>query len=91
MKPGESLGLWFVRRSGGGTLNRGDREPYRLEDATLGSDFHDELRSQLTATALVAVAPLADTEVRGQVLEEGLKAVAAKLSQSTGGLHNRRF
>ena len=32
---GESLSLWFVPRSGEGTLDRGDR-PYRLEDVTLG-------------------------------------------------------
>ena len=78
-KSGESLSLWFVPRSGEGTLDRGDR-PYRLEDVTLGADFHDDLRSQLTATALVAVAPLANTEVRGQVLEKGLKDTAEKLS-----------
>ena len=34
-KSGESLSLWFVPRSGEGTLDRGDR-PYRLEDVTLG-------------------------------------------------------
>ena len=78
-KSGESLSLWFVPCSGEGTLNRGDLT-YRLEDVTLGADFHDDLHSQLTATALVAVAPLANTEVRGQVLEKGLKDAAEKLS-----------
>ena len=78
-KSGESLSLWFVPRSGEGTLDRGD-QTYRLEDVTLGADFHEDLRSQLTATALVAVAPLANTEVRGQVLEKGLKDATEKLS-----------
>ena len=88
-KSGESLSLWFVPRSGEGTLDRGD-QTYRLEDVTLGADFHDDLRSQLTATALVAVAPLANTEVRGQVLEKGLKDAAEKLSSLLEGSHNRR-
>ena len=35
---------------------------------------------ELTATALVAVAPLANTEVRGQVLEKGLKDATEKLA-----------
>ena len=34
--------------------------------------------AELTVTALVAVAPLANTEVRGQVLEKGLKDVARR-------------
>ena len=78
-KSGESLSLWFVPHSGEGTLDRGDR-PYTLEDVTLGADFHDDLHSQLTATALVEVAPLANTEVRGQVLKKGLEDTAEKLS-----------
>ena len=61
------------------SLDRGD-QTYRLEDVTLGSDFHDDLRTQLTATALAAVAPLANSEVRGQVLEKGLEDAAEKLS-----------
>ena len=76
---GESLSLWFVPRSGGGTLDRGD-QTYRLEDVTLGPDFHDDLRTQLTATALAAVAPLANSEARGMVLEKGLEDAAEKLS-----------
>ena len=78
-EPGKSLSLWFVPRSGESTLDRGD-QTYRLEDVTLGSDFHDDLHTQLTATALVAVAPLANTEVRGQVLEKGLEDATEKLS-----------
>ena len=78
-KSGESLSLWFVPRSGEGTLDHGDLT-YRLEDVTLGPDFQDDLRAQLTATALAAVAPLANTEVRGQVLEKGLKDATEKLS-----------
>ena len=76
---GKSLSLWFVPRSGEGTLDHGD-QTYRLEDVTLGADFHDDLRAELTATALAAVAPLANTEVRGQVLEKGLKDATEKLS-----------
>ena len=57
-KSGEVLSLWFVPRSGDGTLGRGD-QPYKLEDVTLGPDFHDDLRAQLTAAALTTVAPLA--------------------------------
>ena len=78
-KPGEVLSLWFVPRSGKGTLERGDH-PYRLEDVTLGKDFHIDLRTQLTTLALTAVAPLADNEVRGQVLEKGLWDATARLS-----------
>ena len=66
-KSGEVLSLWFVPRLGDGTLSRGD-QPYKLEDVTLGKDFHDDLRAQLTALALASVAPLAETEMRGRVL-----------------------
>ena len=78
-KPGEVLSLWFVPRSGEGTLDRGDY-PYKLEDVTLRKDFHDDLRAQLTAVALAAVAPLAGNEVRGRVLEKGLRGVTEQLS-----------
>ena len=78
-KPGEALSLWFVLRSGDGTLSRGD-QPYELDRSTLGLDFHDDLRAQLTAMALATVAPLTDTEVRGKILEEGLKEVTEKLA-----------
>ena len=78
-KPGETFSLWFVPRSGDGTLGRGDR-PYKLEDATLGPDFHDDLRAELAALALAAVAPLADTETRGRVLGEGLTEATDKLT-----------
>ena len=69
-KPSEALSLWFVPRLGEGTLERGDQS-YKLDDVTLGADFHDDLHAQLTTFALAAVAPLAQTETRGQVLEEG--------------------
>ena len=83
-RPGEILSLWFVPRSSTGTLGRGDT-PYRLEDVTLGADFHDDLRAQLTAAALAAVAPLADNEALGRVLEEGLRDAADKLSKLLDG------
>ena len=41
-------------------------------------------RTQLAAVALAAVAPLADTEVRGRVLEKGLRNAAEKLSNLLG-------
>ena len=74
-----SLNLWLVPRSSDGTLGRGD-QPYLLTNVTLGEDFRDDLQAQLTATALAAVAPLADTEVRGRVLERGLRDATEKLS-----------
>ena len=78
-KPGEALSLWFVPRLGEGTLERAD-QPYKLDDVTLGTDFHDDLHAQLTTFALAAVAPLAQTETRGQVLEEGLLVATEKLA-----------
>ena len=39
-------------------LSRGD-QPYELDQATLGRDFHEDFGAELTAVALVAVAPLA--------------------------------
>ena len=79
-RPGEVVSLWLVPRQGEGTLDRGD-QPYKLEDVTLGEDFHDDIRAQLTAVALAAVAPLADNEVLGQVLDTGLLAAANQLSE----------
>ena len=78
-QPGEVLSLWFIPRAGEGTLGRGDR-PYRLEEVTLGEDFHDDLHARLTVLALAAVAPLSKTETRGRVLEEGLTEVSEKLA-----------
>ena len=78
-KSGEVLSLWFVPRLGDGTLSRGD-QPYKLEDVTLGKDFHDDIRAQLTALALASVAPLAETEMRGRVLEKELGEVTEKLA-----------
>ena len=75
-----SLNLWLVPRSGDGTLGRGD-QPYLLKNVTLGEDFRDDLQAQLTATALAAVAPLADNEVRGRVLGQGLRDATTKLSR----------
>ena len=77
-KSGEVLSVWFVPRSSEGTLDRGD-QPYTLENVTLGKDFHDDLRVQLTAVALISLAPLADGEVRGQVIKKGLHNATTKL------------
>ena len=78
-KPKELLSLWFVPRSGGGTLERGDRA-YKLENATLGADFHEDLGAQLIALAWEAVSPLADTEIRDGAVEQGLRASTQKLA-----------
>ena len=77
--PGKALSLWFVPREGDGTLRRGDL-PYELVNVTLQDDFHDDLRAQLTAEALRVAAPLAGTEIRGRVLEEGLNDVTEKIA-----------
>ena len=76
---GEALSLWFVPRSGEGSLGRGDN-PYELDRATLGPDFHEDLGAELTAVALVAVAPLTDAATRGQVLDRGLREAIEKLT-----------
>ena len=78
-RPGEELALWFVPRRGEGTLTRADR-PYTLEAATLGADFHEDLRSQLAVMAWNAVAPLADTPTRDRAFEKGLRTATSKLS-----------
>ena len=75
---GEALNLWFVPREGDGTLPRGD-QPYELKNATLQEEFREDLRAQLAAEALRAVAPLADTKVRGRVLEKELINATKKL------------
>ena len=78
-KSQEILNLWFVPRTGDGTLARGDK-PYILENVTLDKDFHSDFHTQLTAVALAAVAPLADTDMRGKVLDEGLRVVTDNLN-----------
>ena len=72
------LSLWFVPRCSEDTLHRGD-QPYTLENVTLGADFHHDLRAQLAAMALTSLAPLADGQVRGQVIDKGLHDATAKL------------
>ena len=88
-QPGEVLSLWFVTRTGGGTLERGD-QPYVLKDATLGKGFHDDLQAQLAVSALTAVAPLADTTVRRRVLREDLRIATEKLAKLTQNSAGRR-
>ena len=79
-KSGEVLSLWFIPDEGDGTLGRGgDRQPYTLEDVTLGQDFHEDLRAELAAIALAAVAPFAERESHGRFLEMGLRDAADKL------------
>ena len=78
-KSGGVLSLWFIPREGDGTLGRGDGQPYTLEDVTLGQDFHEDLRAELAAIALAAVAPFAENESQGRFLEKGLRDAADKL------------
>ena len=82
-QPGQASSLWFVPRSGEGTLSRGD-QPYELDKATLGQDFHEDLGAEIAALALVAVAPLAEDETRGRVLEQGLRGATEKLAALLG-------
>ena len=77
--PGKALSLWFVPREGDGTLRRVE-QPYELVNVTLQDDFHDHLRAQLTAEALSVAARLAETEMRGRVLETGLNGVTEKIA-----------
>ena len=81
---GKSLSLWFVPRSGKGTLERGDWS-YRLDDVTLGADFREDLRAEFTSVALTAVASLAGSEARGRVLANGLEEVTGKLATLLDG------
>ena len=82
--PGKALNLWFVPCEGDGTLRRG-HTPYELVNVTLPDAFHDDLRAQLTAEALRVAAPLAGTEMRGQVLEMGLNGVTEKIASLLEG------
>ena len=70
------LNLWIIPREGDGTLHDRVDRSYEVIKTNLLPEFHEDLRTQLVVYALKAVAPLADTEVRGQVLEDELvKAV----------------
>ena len=77
--PGKTLSLWFVPREGDGTLRRAD-QPYELKNVTLQEEFHEDLRAQLVAVALSAVAPLTDRGMRNQVLKKGLTDATEKLT-----------
>ena len=88
-QPGKVLNLWFVPRRGGGSLERGD-QPYVLENATLGIDFHDHLQAHLAVVALTAVAPLADTAVRQRTLRNDLRTATDKLARLTRDNSGRR-
>ena len=83
-RTGDVLSLWIVPKRGKGTLERGDW-PYRLENVTLGAEFHEDLRIQLTAVALVAVAPFADNKARSRILNEGLAEATEKLGTLLDG------
>ena len=78
------LRLWFLPRSGEGTLDRG-AQPYTLENVTLGDDFHGDLVAQVSAAVLTSVAPLADNETRGLVVLSELQGITEKLSKLLDG------
>ena len=50
-----------------------------MKFSILQEDFREEFRAQVTIEALRAVAPLADTEVRGRVFEKELTIATGKL------------
>lgn len=77
-RAGAALALWFVPRQGEGTLSRADR-PYTLEEATLGADFHEDLRTQLAVMAWNAVAPLAEAGTRSSEFQEELRSATTRL------------
>ncbi len=83
-KPEHSLCLWFVPRSGKGTLDQGDK-PYKLKDMTLDKDFHANLSTTIAVAALAEMDLLTDTKERGQVLQEGLRNATKKLSNLLEG------
>ena len=73
------LSLWFIPRMGEGTLDRGDL-PYKLEDVTLGEDFHDDLDAQLVAVTLASMSITEDTdEMLGRALDRGLREARRNL------------
>ena len=74
---GKRLSLWFVRRYGEGPLNRA---PYVVDKGVLEPQFREDFSAELITMALVAVAPLADTETRGRVLDRGLRNATRKLA-----------
>ena len=77
----KALSLWFLSRDGEGTVPRGDLV-YVLQNVTLQSDFHEDLRQQLTATALSAAASAineVDDESRENILVGELRSVIAKI------------
>ena len=93
--PGEALSLWIVPREGGfGTLASANERIYRLDYATLQSDFREDLQTQLTLWARNAAIPFVDNEARGRVLEAGLedgvRKTAALLEGRTIGDEGRR-
>ena len=88
-KSESALSLWLIPYEGGGTLERGDRWPYTLgKEVTLGQDFHEDLQAELAALALAAVAPLADNEAKGRLLEQGLWNAVIKLRNLVDAIHN---
>ena len=73
------LSLWFIPRTGEGTLDRGDL-PYKLEDVTLGEDFHDDFDAQLVAVTLASMSITEDTdEMLGRALDQWLREARRNL------------
>lgn len=75
---GNGLTLWFLLRSDNGTRDPDGHGSVFL-DVPLDVTFGDTLEAQLTAKVLSSVAPLADSQMRGEVLRMGLQDVSQAL------------
>ena len=76
--PQRAITLWYIPRVGDDNLTRGD-SPYELKEATLPSEFHNEIRLQLIALAFNEVIAAANIEVTGSALSNNLELVADKV------------
>lgn len=59
--------------------------PTAIAAATLGANFHDNLRTQLAVLALAAVAPLSDDEARGRIVTARLRDATESLAALLAG------
>ena len=79
------LSMWFVPQEGEGTLNLGNNITYPLEQGKIQPAFREHLGAQIAGLAFTAVAPLADTEVRGGILTTGLLEAVGRLGRLLEG------
>ena len=81
----QALSVWFVPQKGEGTLNFGNNITYPLEQGKIQPDFREHLGTQIAGLAFTAVAPLANTEVRGGILTTGLLEAVGQLGRLLEG------